>query len=347
MIEAFRVLYFATIRTLPPGTETKAVELAATLLDKFKGTLIGCAVGDALGMPVEGLGRDDIARKYGSVTDFIDERFGAGRVTDDTQMTVTLAQSIIELGKFDKGHAGFKFGRWIDASDRGVKEARGAGEACETASRRLFEGVSHDESGLTSAGCGAAMRAAPIGLRYYADRVSLYRCSVDQALITHTDPGAVAGSAAMAFAVAAGIGDGGDLDRSRLAAAVGAYVSRIDSAMSSKIAGLADYLDASPEEGFAYTGTGCVAVETVPGALFAFLRSPYDIEETIVAAVNAGGDTDSLGAMAGAVAGAFNGASAIPERWKNGVEGRDYLESIAYRLYTLTPAWKPRSRPLV
>jgi ADP-ribosyl-[dinitrogen reductase] hydrolase len=323
------------------------MELAATLLDKFKGALIGCAVGDALGMPVEGMGRDDIASRYGTVTDFIDERFGAGRVTDDTQMTVTLAQSIIEIGKFDKGHAGFKFGRWIDASDRGVKEARGVGEASGTASRRLFEGVSHDESGMPSAGCGAAMRAAPVGLRYYADRAALYRSSVDQALITHTDPGAVAGSSAVAFAVAAGIKDGGAIDRARLATGAAAFVAGIDGAMSAKIAGLADYLDASPEEGFAYTGTGGIAIETVPGALFAFLRSPYDIEETITTAVNGGGDTDSLGAIAGAVAGAFNGASTIPERWMNGVEGRDYIEGIAYRLYTLTPAWKPLSRPLV
>ncbi|MHB8895256.1 MAG: ADP-ribosylglycohydrolase family protein [Candidatus Geothermincolia bacterium] len=317
------------------------------MLDKFKGAMLGCAVGDALGMPVEGLSGPAIIEKHGRVTDFIDERFGAGRLTDDTQMTVTLAQAIIEMGKFDKGHAGFKFGRWMQASDNGTKEARGAGVACAEASRRIYGGVSPETSGVDSAGCGAAMRAGPIGLRYFAEEPGLYKAAVDQALITHTDSRAVAGSAAVAYAVGAGIRDEGGLDRARLARDIAGFVSRLNPEMSARIAGLADYLDASPEEGFAYTGNGGVATETVPGALFAFLRSPYDFEETVVSAVNAGGDADSLGAIAGAVSGSFNGLASIPDRWKTAVEGSAYLEGIAYRLFTLTPASKPKARPLV
>src|SRR5450756_2217177 len=118
------------------------------ILDKFKRTLLGCAVGDALGAPVEGLPTEDIRQKYGLVTDFIDERFGAGMITDDTQMTIALAQAIIEMGRFDKGHAALKFGRWMEASDKGVKEARGVGMASATACRRLYQGVSPEESGV-------------------------------------------------------------------------------------------------------------------------------------------------------------------------------------------------------
>lgn len=317
------------------------------VLEKFKGALLGCAVGDALGMPVEGMDAPAIREKYGRVTEFIDERFGAGRLTDDTQMTVTLAQSIIEIGKYDRGHAAFKFARWIEASDAGIKDARGVGQASITASRRLADGVRPSESGIDSGGCGAAMRAAPIGLRYFHDRTRLYDSAVDQARITHTDPVAVAGSAAIAFAVAAGIGDEGEVERARLSEDISRFVLRLSPVMADKISGLADYLDASPEEGFAYTGTGGLAIETVPAALFAFLRSPYDFEETVLTAVNAGGDTDSLGAMAGAVSGSFNGIASIPDRWAGSVEGSAYLEGIAYRLFTLTPANKPKARPLV
>jgi len=316
-------------------------------LDKFKGTLVGCAAGDALGMPLEGMDAGDIREKHGRVTDFLDERFGAGRVTDDTQMTITLAQSIIEIGKYDKGHAAFKFGRWIGASDRGVKEARGAGMASATASRKIEEGESPDTSGVDSAGCGAAMRASPIGLRYFNDVPALQAAAVSQALITHTDPRAVAGSIAIAFAVSQGILDDGRLDRAKLVAHAADLTAETSRQMSAKIKGLADYLDASPAEGFAYTGTGAIATETVPGALFAFLRSPYDLEETVVTAVNAGGDTDSLGAMGGAIAGSFNGLAAIPERWRDRVEGGTYVQGIAFRLFTLTPAAKPKARPLV
>jgi ADP-ribosyl-[dinitrogen reductase] hydrolase len=319
----------------------------ASLLEKFKGTLVGCAVGDALGMPLEGMDAAAIRAEHGRVTDFLDSRFGAGMLTDDTQMTITLAQSIIELGKFDEGHASFKFGVWIDLSDRGVKEARGVGKASSEASRLLHSGAGADESGQDSAGCGAAMRAAPIGLRYYFNMDALYRSATAQARLTHTDPRAIAGSAAVAYGVARGINDEGDLDPGQLAMDVGSFVADPSPAMSAKLSGLADYLDATPEEGFAYTGTGAAAIETVPAAFFAFLRTPGDLEETVVTAANAGGDTDSIAALAGAISGSFNGLGAIPDRWKNKVEGGAYIESVAYRLFTLTPAYKPKARPLV
>jgi len=318
-----------------------------SILDKFKGTLLGCAVGDALGAPVEGLPAEAIEQRYGLLTDFIDERFGAGMVTDDTQMTVTLAQSIVGIGRFDKGHAGLNFGRWMEASDKGVKEARGVGMACATACRRLYQGVSPDESGVDSAGCGAAMRVSPVGLRHHDDLETLKRVAVEQARITHTDPEAAAGAAAIAYAVAQGLTDDGGLDRQLLIHNTADFIHSINEKMADRIRGLADFLDADPEKGFAYTGNGGYVMETVPGALLAFLLTPYDFEKTVVTAVNAGGDTDSLGAIAGAVSGAFNGVSGIPERLREGVEGREYIESLAVRLYTLTPAGKPETRPFI
>jgi ADP-ribosylglycohydrolase len=318
--------------------------MAVSIEKKFRGTLVGCAVGDALGAPVEGMPADAIKEKYGKVTDFLDERFGAGRITDDTQMTVCLAQSILELGKFYVEHTASRFALWIANSDEGIKEARGVGMACATACRRLRDGVGPQDSGVDSAGCGAAMRVSPVGLRYYNDPDTMRETAVGQARITHTDPEAVAGAAAVAFAVGLGIGDDGKVDCLSFVERTAEHVAGIDPKMSAKIAGLADYLDASPEEGFSYTGNGGYVMETVPAALFAFLRSPYDLEETVITAVNAGGDTDSIGAIAGALSGSFNGVDSIPDRWKENVEGRDYLESLAFKLYTLTPAARPGRR---
>lgn len=316
-------------------------------LDRFRGALLGCAVGDALGAPLEGMSRGAIAEMHGEVTDYLDARFGRGRITDDTQMTVALAQSITEIGRFEVTHTAFKFARWIEASDSGVKEARGVGMACAVACRRLASGAGPEESAVESAGCGSAMRAGPVGLRYCDDPAGLFDASLRQSGITHRHPEAAAGAAAIAMAVALGVRDGGDLDRAGFIRELAQFVERADRGMSSRIAGLADYLDASPEEGFAYTGVGGYVMQTVPAALFAFIRTPYDFRSTVVTAVNAGGDTDSIGAMAGAVSGAFNGERAIPAGWKEGVEGADYLRSLAFRLHTLTPAGKPERRPLV
>lgn len=314
--------------------------------DKFKGSLVGCAVGDALGAPVEGLSAGQIRDRYGKVTDFIDARFGAGKITDDTQMTVVLTQALLEAGKFSKSHVALKFGRWVELSDTGIKEARGMGEACCEACRKVNAGASAGESGVSSAGCGAAMRAAPIGLLYFNDMKRLMRAAVDQALITHTDPRGVAGSVASALAVARGITDDGDFDVSRFLGDISGAIEGLDPEMSRKVAGLSDYLDASVEEGFAYTGTGGMAGETVPAALFAFIHSPSDLEATVIAALNAGGDTDSIGAIAGSISGAFNGLEAVPARWRDGVEGGEYIESLAYRLWTISPAFKPEPRAL-
>ncbi len=316
------------------------------VLDKFKGAMVGCAVGDALGAPVEGMSRDTIREIYGTVTDLVEDGLGLGRITDDTQMTVSLAQSIIEMGCFSPRHAGAKFANWIAASDARVKEARGVGMTCGIACRRLTQGVHHSESGVDSAGCGAAMRVGPIGLRYHHDKKELLWASVEQARITHTHTEAQAGSAAVAYAVAHGVEDEGDLDRLAFTGAVADFVRRLDVNMADRIARLRDYLDAPAEEGFAYTGTGGHVIETVPAALFAFLHCPYDMERTLIEAVNAGGDADSVAAIAGAVSGSFNGIEAIPPRWKDRVEGREYIEGLAVKLYTLTPASKPRREPL-
>jgi ADP-ribosyl-[dinitrogen reductase] hydrolase len=318
-----------------------------SILDKFKGTLLGCAVGDALGAPVEGMPPEAIRQKHGTVTDFIDERFGAGMVTDDTQMTITLAQAILEMGSFIKGHAALKFGRWMQNSDEGVKEARGVGMATAEACRKLYQGVSPEESGVDSAGCGAAMRVSPLGLRYFHDLETLRRTAVEQSRITHTDPEAAAGAVAIAFAVARGITEENELDRLSFIQQTADFVSPVNEGMADRIRGLRDYMEVSPSDGFAYTGNGGYIMETVPGALLSFLLSPYDFERTVVTAVNAGGDTDSLGAMAGVVSGAFNGASRIPERWRERVEGKEYIELLAVRLCSLTPAGKPAGRPFI
>ncbi|PKQ27735.1 MAG: hypothetical protein CVT63_06495 [Candidatus Anoxymicrobium japonicum] len=255
--------------------------MRVSTVDKFKGALLGCAVGGAK-----------------SIGD------GCELITDDTRMTVALAQSIIEFGKFDRSLAELKLGPWIDAS------ANRAGDVS----------------------C-AALRAGPVGLRYYFDHDAIFSYAVEQAQITHTDTRAIAGSAAIAYMVAAGISDRGELNRARLVADTGRFIAGIDSEISEKVAGLTDYLDAPPEEGFSYTS-----------ALFAFLRTPYDFEETVITAVNASGDSDAIGAIAGLLSGCFNGLGKIPAKWKNAVEGSEYIESVAVRLFTLTPASRNKKR---
>jgi len=318
-----------------------------TVLDRFRGALLGCAVGDALGAPVEGMTAGEIASSHGGVRGFLDGRGGAGAVTDDTQMTIVLAQSIIEIGRFDLEHAAFKLGRWMEYSDNGVNDARRVGLTCATACRKLYRGATPRESGVPSAGCGAASRVGPVGLFLHHDPESARRAAVAQGAITHTDTEALAGAAAVAFLVASGVNLSGGPDRSALLRGAADVAASIDAALAGRLEGLGGYLGADAAEGFAFTGTGCYVMEAVPAAVLAFLRSPLDFERAVLTAVNAGGCSCSIGAMAGTVAGAFNGASGIPEQLRENVEGSRYIETLAARLFSLTPAARPGRRPLL
>lgn len=308
------------------------------ILDKFKGSLLGCAVGDAMGAPIEGLSAARIRNDYGTVTGYLDTGYGAGRLTDDTQMTIVLAQAIIEIGFFWKNHVALKFASWMERSDEGIREASGVCQACASACRSISMGVDPDRSGVSSACCGAAMRASPIGLRYFAQHEELKQKAVEQASITHTDSKALAGSAAVAYTVARGIASENVPEPRSLLQDVASFVSDIDLETASKIEKLADYVGLPSEEGFRYTGTDSPAIETVPAALLSFLQTPEDPLGVLVTSVNAGGKTGSIASISGAMCGAFNGAARIPSGLLAGLEGKRYIELLAFRLYTLTPA---------
>lgn len=94
-------------------------------LDQFKGVLLGCAVGDALGAPVEGWSGIEISMMHGGpLRDFLPERYGPGAFTDDTQLTLALAKALVVRGYFDMDEVAHAFGTWMRLRDEGVREVR-------------------------------------------------------------------------------------------------------------------------------------------------------------------------------------------------------------------------------
>lgn len=85
-------------------------------------------------------------------------------------------------------------------------------------------------------------------------------------------------------------------------------------------------------------GNGIEAFNSVPTAVYCFLRHPYSFEEAVVEAVSLGGDTDTIASMAGAISGAWLGVEAIPEEWEGKLENRDYIESLAFKLWECRPS---------
>ncbi len=308
--------------------------------EKFAGCLLGLAIGDALGMPLEGMPPQAIAR-YGPVRDFLPSPprgLKPGQFTDDTQMAIYLAESIVERGRVDPPHVARRFVDWLRSGD-----VRGIGRSTLLSLRRLAEGASWQESGQRgeyAAGNGAAMRIAPVGLLDSRALERLRQDVHDVSIITHHNPEAVAGALAVAYAVARLVSAQADLGA--LLEEVVEFIGPCRVADNLTRAGKLRCLalpkcqaPVSTAEALATLGTSGYVVHTVASAFYCFLKTPHDFEETVIAAVMGGHDTDTTGAVAGAIAGAYHGREGIPGRWLAGVEDRDRLERLAREIYAI------------
>jgi len=315
--------------------------LSRDLIDVAVGALLGTMVGDALGMPGAGKERHEIQSEFGRIDSLRDGLLPAGEYTDETEMALNLCGSLLAEERFDQKsvakHLASTFTPWRNYSPHvyGIMA-------------RIRQGLSWDPPGVTSWGAGAAARVAPLGV-LYAGRSEVAAHAAAQAEITHNHPNGVAGSVAQAVAVALAAEQGlfeTSIDAADVLGRVLDPTSDHSVALSDALARIADIpshtdpadLPAALAAAFSCDGS---AVGTVPPALAAVLLTS-SFEEAVIVAVNCGRVTDTLGALAGGLAGAFYGASAIPDRLTaglaNGERGRDYAIGLGKALGALVRA---------
>jgi len=308
--------------------------------ERYRGCILGLAIGDALGMPTEFLSLAEIRARWGpeGVTDLEAGSWPAGSFTDDTQMTLALAEGILAAGRDAAvdtimAEVGREFVRWMEEPLGGH---RAPGNTCLTGCRNLAAGVPWREAGVAeSKGCGSAMRAAPVGLVWLGDYERIREIGVAQSLATHGHPCALAGSVAVAALVSMaleGVAPGEMLGR-----VLDLTADRGDE-FAAQMAVVPEVLDLPDAEAWTDLGGGWVAEEAVAGALWCFLRSPNDYRATVLRAASTDGDSDSLACIAGAISGAYNGLDAIPQDWRDRVERVGYLADVADRLFELARA---------
>jgi poly(ADP-ribose) glycohydrolase ARH3 len=303
---------------------------------KFIGCLVGSALGDAIG---------ELAFRFPDQNHLVTaiERADLLRYTDDTAMAVGLAQSLVERGALDSEHLGRIFHlNFLKEPWRGYAPGppaifamvESSGISYTDAARTLF-------GGRGSFGNGAAMRVAPLGL-FFHDSPDLYDLAGTSAGVTHAHPLARDGAAVQARAVSQAVqlnpqeyfsADpfmGGLLDFSKT------------TELQEKLHSLKSLLDRRTPCGKSAEALGkTVAIhESLPFAIYAFLKHPHSFEECLFCAVLSGGDRDTLGAMAGAICGAHLGIDAIPRKWQNHLENRDLLERLALALLQRSTATK-------
>jgi len=296
------------------------------------GALYGLAAGDALGMPTESLSRAEIVARYGPLVDSFqpgppDQPLAAGlpagTVTDDTEQALLLAGLIIEGGgTVDEA----EFARRLIGWEAGMR-ARGSlsllGPSTRRALAALLGGADVTESGRFGTTNGAAMRITPVGVATPCDDLGvLVDRVVAASRVTHNTGVALAGAAAVAAAVSAGVAGASVPEATSVAVAAagqaagrGHWVAAADVAAriswaTGLTAGRAP--QAAIDAVYTLVGTSLASQESVPAVFAILAAAPDNPWLACRMAASAGGDTDSIAAMAGAIAGACHGVTAIP-----------------------------------
>jgi poly(ADP-ribose) glycohydrolase ARH3 len=303
-------------------------QVKVDLKSKFLGGMVGSALGDAIGEMA--FWRSDEARLRSKIA-----RSDVLVYTDDTAMAIGLAEAITQAGWLDEQHLGDTFrANYKREPWRGY--AMGPPTVFSLVERR---GMSYSEAacslfgGQGSFGNGAAMRIAPVGL-FFHDAPDLYEQARASASVTHAHPVGVDGAAVLAWVIAQAV----KLDPQEPFPFEPFSQGLVDFARTPEIrdkmvlvrALLAE--GARPPDAARRLGRSVAVHQSMPFAVYSFLRHPQSFEACLFCAVLNGGDRDTLGAMACAVSGAYLGIEAIPQGWRERLENREYIEELAVRL---------------
>lgn len=316
--------------------------------DRAYGALIGGAIGDAMGMPASFMTRMQIEKTYGYIRDFVqpDEKsqnkhgtLHAAEVTDDTMESVIICRNIIENSGFSESAFNIAMREW--AIENKMLESTVIGPS----TRRYLEAVIGGKDPKKTAGKGntngSAMRVAPVGVAYCDDMARCVEAAAASSLPSHGSRPAVAASCAVAAAVAAGVHGGYSVNEVLNAAYEAALFGEskgveITAPSVAKRIRMIEYIvDSSGEsadiieildELTGIFGASMMSYESVPIALGAFYAVAGNGPEGILAAVNAGDDADTNGAICGNICGAYSGAQSFPENWKDRVQKTSCLD---------------------
>jgi ADP-ribosylglycohydrolase len=313
---------------------------------RARGALYGLAIGDALGMPTQLLSRQQIRERWGPVLRGFEPAppghpiaagMPAGAVTDDTEQAALLGRLLVKgNGTVDHGELAQALVSWEhDMAERGSLDL--LGPSTKRAVAAVLAGTPPEEAGATGDTNGAAMRIAPVGIavpvaaahpaaRPAASRHGNLSPLVDRVVaasrVTHNTGIALAGAAAVAAAVSAGISGASiaeatalAVQAARIAAERGHWVAGADVAAriewaTTLVAGLDT--ESAAELIYTLVGTSLATQESVPAAFAALAAVPADPWQACLLAASLGGDCDTIAAMAGAISGACHGVTAFP-----------------------------------
>lgn len=301
---------------------------------RIKGCLIGTAAGDAMGMPTSMMSPKTIKEKFGEyITEFLPAPEGhklhanmvAGQVTDDTQQTLLIADSIIKMKKIDPEDIAVRLIEWAEAINAFTTMA--VGPSSLRALYAIKEGKSVYETGAVGDTNGAVMRIGAVGIFGRGELKRTVDAVKKACLPTHNTNIAIAGASAVAMVIGECINGERNIDKI-LQSAIRATKEGMKQGNEWYSASIVERTNlafdivkrnSSKEqiikELYNIIGAGVQVSETVPTCLALFKLSNGDVVEAVQLATNLGGDCDTIAAIVGSMCGAYSGADKIPTDW--------------------------------
>ena len=305
------------------------------LAGRSTGCLLGLAVGDGFAAPFEGVPDWFILAEHG-----LPERFMMNvlndpmRYTDDTEMMIGVAETLVERGRIDADHligrfvANYTRNRGYGSGARKILDAAQRGEDWNAVAETIFPGG--------SLGNGGAMRVAPVGLLFHHDLDAVWEQAAASAHPTHRHPVGIEAAQVMALAVALAV-RATEIERRpflkqlRKRAATDEIRWALDTAIGLRAG-----------DQYSVLGSSLEAHRSVVTAIALFAAERGNYPKAVGRCIALGDDTDTLAAMAGALCGAFGGVSAVPEymldKLEDGERGRGYIRDLAEKLFQRSPA---------
>lgn len=307
-------------------------------INSIEGCLLGCAVGDSVCLPYEGLAPRRVAKmlRLPLRHRFL---FGRGMVSDDTDHTLFVAQSLAmyrtDPDQFARSLS-WKLRFWLLCLPAGI------GLATLKSILRMWGGVTHTRSGVYSAGNGAAMRSAIIGVIHAGDANLRRQFTHASTVLTHTDPKAEFGAKAIADLAAFLTSEGIRPTHAKLEEILSSaghgeeWIDTVRRTLDACRSG--DIRNALTTVGFERGVSGYI-LHTLPVAVSAWFIHFGNFRKTVEAVAILGGDTDTTAAIAGSLAGITCTRAGIPDEWINGIidrpHGVAHISKLAQSLASL------------
>ncbi len=345
-----------------------------TLKQKYIGCMLGGAIGDALGAPVEFMSSEDIYNEFGEkgITDYIEFENGKGKFTDDTQMTLFTAEALLRayhrealrgIGGVTDDIAFGSYLRWLKTQGLMPKVKTSDTKYYDTKGWLMSQDILYDNrapgvstvnallSGIkgtiknpinNSKGCGTVMRISPVGLMIDNNKVA-FETGCKLAAITHGHPTGYLSAGFLASVIS-------DLTKEKklIDAIENAKellknwknhvetINAVNKAVNLFKKQKKLNIPVTPKL-IEFLGGGWVAEEALSISLFASLVYENNFEKGVLLAINHSGDSDSTGAITGNILGLINGEKEIPEKWIINLIGYETVKQVAIDLFIKLP----------